>query len=65
MLNINTEASRMSEFGKLNAFSIGTTHADTGVREFIVSGKVFAVLTPISLIPPIAIGTNGDGRSGG
>ncbi len=40
--------------GKLNAFSIGTPHADTGVmeiRELIVSGKAFAVLTPISLLP--------------
>ena len=40
--------------GKLRAFSIGTPHADTGVREIrelISSGKAFAVLTPISLIP--------------
>ncbi len=39
---------------KLRAFSIGTPHADTGVREIrelIGSGKAFAVLTPISLIP--------------
>ncbi len=45
--------------GKLRAFSIGTSHADTGVREIrelIKSGKAFAVLTPISLIPQIARG---------
>ena len=43
--------------GKLRAFSIGTPNADTGVREIrelISSGKAFAVLTPISLIPQIA-----------
>ena len=43
--------------GKLRAFSIGTPHADTGVREIrelINSGRAFAVLTPISLIPQIA-----------
>ena len=47
--------------GKLNAFSIGTPHADTGVREIrelILSGKAFAVLTPISLLPQIARGTS-------
>jgi hypothetical protein len=47
--------------GKLNAFSIGTPHADTGVREIrelIASGKAFAVLTPISLLPQIARGTS-------
>ena len=47
--------------GKLRAFSIGTPHADTGVleiRELISSGKAFAVLTPISLIPHIARGCN-------
>jgi hypothetical protein len=47
--------------GKLNAFSIGTPHADTGVREIrelIVSGKAFAVLTPIYLLPQIARGTS-------
>jgi hypothetical protein len=47
--------------GKLNAFSIGTPHADTGVREIrelIMSGKAFAVLTPISLLPQIARGTS-------
>ena len=46
---------------KLSAFSIGTPHADTGVREIrelIVSGKAFAVLTPISLLPQIARGTS-------
>jgi hypothetical protein len=45
--------------GKLRAFSNGTPHADTGVREIrelINSGKAFAVLTPISLIPQIARG---------
>ena len=45
--------------GKLRAFSIGTPHADTGVREIrelISSGKTFAVLTPISLIPQMARG---------
>jgi hypothetical protein len=45
--------------GKLRAFSIGTPHADTGVREIrelISSGKAFAVLTPTSLIPQIARG---------
>ncbi len=47
--------------GKLPAFSNGTPHADTGVREIrelINSGKAFAVLTPISLIPQIARGCN-------
>ncbi len=47
--------------GRLRAFSIGTPHADTGVREIrelISSGKAFAVLTPISLIPQIARGCN-------
>ncbi len=47
--------------GILRAFSIGTPHADTGVRdirELIKSGKAFAVLTPISLIPQIARGCN-------
>ena len=45
--------------GKLRAFSIGTPHADTGVREIrelINSGRAFAVLTPIFLIPQIARG---------
>ncbi len=45
----------------MRAFSIGTPHADTGareIREFISSGKAFAVLTPISLIPQIARGCN-------
>ncbi len=45
----------------LKAFSIGTPHADTGVREIrelIASGKSFAVLTSISLIPQIARGVN-------
>jgi hypothetical protein len=45
----------------LKAFSIGTPHADTGVRdirELIASGKSFAVLTSISLIPQIARGVN-------
>ncbi len=47
--------------GTLRAFSIGTPHADTGVREIrelISSGKAFVVLTPISLIPQIARGCN-------
>jgi hypothetical protein len=47
--------------GKMRALSIGTPHADTGVREIrerINSGKAFAVLTPISLIPQIARGFN-------
>jgi hypothetical protein len=46
---------------KLNAFSIGTPHADTGVREIreiINGGKAFAVLTPISLLPHIPRRTN-------
>jgi hypothetical protein len=46
---------------KLNAFSIGTPHADTGVREIrelIYGGKAFAVLTPISLLLQIDRGTN-------
>ncbi len=45
----------------LKAFSIGTPHANTGVRkirELIASGKSFAVLTSISLIPQIARGVN-------
>ena len=46
--------------GRLRSFSIGTPHADTGVREIrelISSGKAFAVLNiPISLIPQIARG---------
>ncbi len=45
----------------MNSFCIGTPHADTGVREIrelIGSGKAFAVLTPISLVPQIARGTN-------
>jgi hypothetical protein len=49
------------ETSELKAFSIRTPHADTGVREIrelIASGKSFAVLTPISLIPQIARGVN-------
>jgi hypothetical protein len=45
----------------LKAFSTGTPHVDTGVREIrelIASGKYFAVLTSISLIPQIARGVN-------
>ncbi len=45
--------------GKLRAFSIGTPHANTSVREIrelISSGKAFAVLTPSSLISQIARG---------
>jgi hypothetical protein len=46
-----------SDTSDLKAFSIGTPHADTGVheiRELITSGKSFAVLISISLIPQIA-----------
>ena len=49
--------------GKLRAFSIGTPHVNTGVREIrelISSGEAFAVLTPISLIPQIARGCKED-----
>ena len=56
---LNMEVATMS--GSLNSFCIGTPHADTGVREIrelIGSGKAFAVLTSISLIPQIARGTN-------
>jgi hypothetical protein len=51
--------------GKLRAFSIGTPHAETGVREIcelIKSGKEFVVLTPISLIPQIARGFKEEGK---
>ena len=50
-----------SDTSDLKAFSIGTPHADTGVREIrelITSGKSFAVLISISLIPQIARGVN-------
>ncbi len=50
-----------SDTSDLKAFSIGTPHADTGVREIrelIASGKSFAVLTAISLIPQIASEVN-------
>jgi hypothetical protein len=50
-----------SDTSDLKAFSIGTPDADTGVREIrelIASGKSFAVLTSISLIPEIAKGIN-------
>jgi hypothetical protein len=50
-----------SDTWDLKAFSIGSPHADTGVREIrelIASGKSFAVLTSISLIPQIARGVN-------
>ena len=50
-----------SNFVDLKSFSIGTPHADTGVREIrelIASGKSFAVLISISLIPQIARGVN-------
>jgi hypothetical protein len=46
-----------SDISDFKAFSIGTPHADTGVREIrelIASGKSFAVLTSICLIPQIA-----------
>jgi hypothetical protein len=49
----------MESGGKLRTFSIGTPHADTGVREIrelMSSGKAFVVLTPIFLIPQIARG---------
>jgi hypothetical protein len=55
--NMNSDSLEADILGKLNAFSIGTPHADTGVREtrdLIMSGKAFAVLTPISLLPQIA-----------
>ncbi len=45
----------------LKAFSIGTPHADTGVREIrelVASGKPFAVLISMSLIPQIVRGVN-------
>ncbi len=48
-----------SDVVDLKAFSIGTPHVDTGVREIrelIASGKSFAVFTSISLIPQIARG---------
>jgi hypothetical protein len=50
-----------SDTSDVKAFSIGTPHADTGVREIrelIASEKKFAVLTSISLIPQIARGIN-------
>ncbi len=50
-----------SDTSDLKAFSIGTPHADTSVREIgelITSGKSFAVLISISLIPQIARGVN-------
>ncbi len=56
---LNMEAT--TKIRSLNSFCIGTPHADTGVREIrelIGSGKAFAVLTSISLIPQIARGTN-------
>ena len=59
IMQVKGEASEAG--GKLRAFSIGTPHADTGVREIrelMGSGKAFAVLTPISLIPQIARGSN-------
>ncbi len=61
--SLSTDTSRAEKdfIGKMNAFSIGTPHADTGVREIrelINSGKAFAVLTPISLLPQIARGTS-------
>jgi hypothetical protein len=58
---MNSGSLEADVLGKLNAFSIGTPHADTGVREIrdlIMSGKAFAVLTPISLLPQIARGTS-------
>jgi hypothetical protein len=60
-LNMDSAVQAVSASGKLNAFSIGTPHADTGVREIresIRSGRAFAVLTSISLIPQIVKGIN-------
>ncbi len=59
--SIDTGRSTADAVEKLNAFSIGTPHADTGVREIqelINGGKAFAVLNPISLLPQIVRGTN-------
>jgi hypothetical protein len=60
-LNMEAKAKSAPTSKSLNSFCIGTSHADTGVREIrelIGSGKGFAVLTSISLIPQIARGTN-------
>jgi hypothetical protein len=61
MLSSNQALVTDSHTWDLKAFSIGTPHADTGVRkirELIASGKSFAVLTSVSLIPQIARGVN-------
>ncbi len=60
-LNMEANAKPAPTSRSLNSFCIGTPHAETGVREIrelIGSGKAFAVLTSISLIPRIARGTN-------
>jgi hypothetical protein len=52
MFSMDTGRAEKDIIGKMNTFSIGTPHADTGVREIhelINSGKAFAVLNPISL----------------
>jgi hypothetical protein len=65
--SMNTSRLAAETIENLKAFSIGTPHADTGVREIrelIIGGKAFAVLTPISLLPQIARGTNEDHHGG-
>ncbi len=60
-LNMEANAKPTPTSRSLNSFCIGTPHADIGVREIrelIDSGKAFAVLTSISLIPKTARGTN-------
>jgi hypothetical protein len=60
-LSLEADAKPTATGGRLKSFCIGTPHADTGareIRELIGSGKAFAVLTSISLIPRIARGTN-------
>jgi hypothetical protein len=60
-LNLESDSSALGTSRRLNAFCIGTPHADTGIREIrelMSSGKAFAVLTSIALIPQIARGTN-------
>ncbi len=57
--SMDTGRATMDIIVKMNAFSIGTPHANTGVREIlelINSGKAFAILVPISLLPQIARG---------
>jgi hypothetical protein len=60
-LNMEAKEKQTLKGRSLNSFCIGAPHADTGVREIrelIGSGKTFAVLTSISLIPQIARGTD-------